>query len=441
MIRKLIILKHYLLTKYFFQFKNRESLFAWQKKQLKKMLKANLVKSKFYKNLGIKNFEELPIIDKSIMMANFETINTVGLKKNEAFDLALKAENNRDFTQKLKNITIGLSSGTSGNRGIFLVDEKETLKWVGTILAKTLPSSILKKHKIAFFLRANSNLYKAVNSKNIKFLFFDLLQPVKEHFENLNKFGPSILVAPPSMLRILAKAKEDNNLSINPSKIISVAEVLDPLDEKFITKHFKKKIHQIYQATEGFLGTTCKHGTFHLNEDLIYFEKEYLDAEHKKFIPIITDLFRDTQPIIRYRLNDILTEKKELCPCGSVFTAIEKIEGRCDDIFYLKSINGEKLVQIFPDFISRAIIFSSTEILSYKVRQIDFDKIEIFLEIESYSNMKTNMKNFIEEEISKALCNLFVKVNCQIPIINYIYETTKIFKDKKLKRIERDFFI
>ncbi len=63
-------------------------------------------------------------------------------------------------------------------------------------------------------------------------------------------------------------------------------------------------------------------------------KKEYLDDS--RFYPIITDFKRTSQPIYRYRLNDILVEEKSPCPCGSVFTRIAKIEGRSDDIFYFK---------------------------------------------------------------------------------------------------------
>lgn len=50
---------------------------------------------------------------------------------------------------------------------------------------------------------------------------------------------------------------------------------------------------------------------------------------------MVTDLERKAQPIIRYRLNDILVERKEPCGCGSPFLALEKIEGREDDVFFL----------------------------------------------------------------------------------------------------------
>src|SRR5699024_9723342 len=102
-------------------------------------------------------------------------------------------------------------------------------------------------------------------------------------------------------------------------------------------------------------GHTCEHGTIHLNEDVVIIQKEYMDKKQGVFIPIITDFRRKTQPIIRYRLNDLLQEKQNPCTCGSPFTALEKIEGRADDLFYLRHTGNEGLRAVFPDFIRRAI--------------------------------------------------------------------------------------
>jgi putative adenylate-forming enzyme len=170
---------------------------------------------------------------------------------------------------------------------------------------------------------------------------------------------------------------------------------------------------------------------------MIVIQKEYLDKDLGKFIPIITDFSRTTQPIIRYRLNDILTEKKEPCPCGSVFTAIEKIEGRCDDIFYLPAIEGEKFIPVFPDFICRAVIYSSPEIEEYMAIQNNFDLIEILLK------SSCEDKNLLTNLVQKSLTEVLEKLNCKIPAIkcNYDYDKLENPRDKKLKRVKRIFTI
>lgn len=428
------IIFSYIKTKYLTKFKSRQSLEKWQDKKVKQHIKQTVSKSKFYrdyyKNHDINQWKKLPTINKKIMMNNFDDLNTVNIKKEEAFEVAFNGENSRNFSPTIDNITIGLSSGTSGHRGLFLVSEEERLMWAGTILAKTLPYSILKKQKVAFFLRANSNLYDTVKSKTIQFDFYDLLNPLDEHINNLNKNQPMVLVAPASMLLYLAKEKSKNNLKINPIKIISIAEVLDPLDESYIEKQFHQKIHQIYQCTEGFLATTCKHGTLHLNEDILVIEKEYLDKELGKFSPVITDFTRTSQPIIRYQLNDVLTEKKEPCRCGSVFTAIEQIEGRCDDIFYFYSTASKDLVLVFSDFIRRTIMYSTSSIEEYLIIQHSPDKLEI--SIQHCNNIDT------ENLIIKSFEKLSLSLNFKMPNIIFTpYSFTP--SDKKLKRVERKF--
>ena len=151
--------------------------------KVKKFIKNICKQSKYYQNLynglDINDWSNFPIISKKEYLENFDTINTVNITKEDAFNIAYKAEQDRNFSPKLNGITVGLSSGTSGNRGIFLVSDYERYFWAGNILGKILPKSLFSRNKIAFFLRANSNLYESVKAKNIQFEYFDLLTPIE----------------------------------------------------------------------------------------------------------------------------------------------------------------------------------------------------------------------------------------------------------------------
>ncbi len=48
----------------------------------------------------------------------------------------------------------------------------------------------------------------------------------------------------------------------------------------------------------------------HLNEPYLLIEREWLDREQTRFTPIVTDLWRRAQPVVRYRLNDVLQVKQ-----------------------------------------------------------------------------------------------------------------------------------
>ena len=67
------------------------------------------------------------------------------------------------------------------------------------------------------------------------------------------------------------RAQSAGQIQLAPSKVIAGGEVLDPADQALISQAFSRPVDQIYQATEGFLGITCAHGTLHLNEDYILF--------------------------------------------------------------------------------------------------------------------------------------------------------------------------
>lgn len=411
------LIKSYLATKYLRNFRDRNSLEKWQEKQVQKMLAHVIPHSPFYRErVDPEHWKETPLTEKKEMMEHFDSLNTVGIKKEEAFEIALKSEASRDFSPMIGEVAVGLSSGTSGNRGLFLVSPKERLAWAGAMLAKVLPKSLLKPQKVALVLRANNNLYDTLNSKRIQFRYFDLMDPIEEITSGLKDYQPDVLAAPPSVLLMLEE--------VIPSKVIAIAEVLDPLDAKKLQDKYGQKIHQIYQCTEGFLGSTCKEGTLHLNEDLVVIQKEYIEGYERKFIPIITDFSRTTQPIIRYRLNDILTESATPCPCGSPMTALERIEGRCDDIFYFPNSKNEQLVPIVPDYISRAVISSSDAIEEYQVIQHSPSSITI-----SYRGPSS-----IQKDIQLAFSILCKKKGCKEPEILY-NNKFRTSKGKKMKRI------
>lgn len=407
-----------------------ESLEKWQDKKIKRHLESIVKKSPFYASRLEKygSWENFPLINKEIFMENFDTINTHGIKKEEAYNVALKAEQSRDFSPMIGKVTVGLSSGTSGNRGIFMASVKERAQWVSYVLYNFLGLSY-KKRKIAFFLRANSNLYSAAGSSLIDFNFFDLKIPLEENMQKLQEYQPDVMIAQPSMLIEVAKAQQNGTIEIAPQKIISVAEVLEAFDHSLLKRTFNQIIHQAYQCTEGFLAKTCTHGTLHFNEDIVKIEKHYIDEAEERYHPIITDFTRRSQPIFRYELNDIIIDKKEPCACGSIFQAIDHIEGRSDDVFIFDNTEG-KNTSIFPDFIRRSIIIASTDIKEYIVEQSGKKEISIYLEARNFDVVREAITISLRELLEHSKiegCTLIFYAH--IPPL----ETTK------LRRIRRTF--
>ena len=347
-----------------------------QQKMWQKVQKNVLTVSPLYKSFFKKDLIEFPVQEKKEFMKNFNGINTKGVDIKQAIDVATCSEKSRNFSPTLNGLTVGLSTGTSGNKGLFIVSRQERAMWVALILQRIIGWNF-RKRKIAFFLRANSNLYTSVQSKLLAFNFFDLLDPLDEHLSRIDKLQPNIIVGQPSLLILLAQAQKKEEIKLNPERIISVAEVLSPKDQEIIERVFQINVQQVYQCSEGMFGQSCKKGNIHLNEDGLIIEKQWIDK--KRFIPIITDLRRNVQPIIRYKMNDILHATD--CSCGSKMQAVSTIEGRMDDLLIFQQ---DKI--IFPDFIRRAITGVNSEIDNYQLIRVSDRKLNMFVNPEKYWN-------------------------------------------------------
>lgn len=368
---------HFARTRWGRRFHNRAQLEAWQQARLQRFIREVLPRAPYYRDLNARTLSDLPIMDKAAMMADFGARNTRGIALEQAFAVGLQAEQTRDFLPLLGDLTVGLSSGTSGNRGVFLVSPHERLRWAGILLGHALPPFLLRRLlspwqpplRIAFFLRANSNLYRTLNSWRIDFAFYDVLLGVEAALPALNRTQPDIVVGPPALLRALAAEAQAGRLTIAPCHVISVADVLEDTDRAAAWAAWGVATHQLYQATEGFLGYTCAHGGLHLNERFVHIEPDWLDAEHTRFQPIVTDFTRDTQLIVRYRLNDVLRVADHPCPCGRVERTLAAIEGRADEVLVLPSRVTGRAVPIYPDLIRRALLLVGPEVREFDLVQ------------------------------------------------------------------------
>jgi len=284
----------------------------------------------------LQEWRTLPTVDKALMMEHFDTFNTRGVKGEEAMAVALEAERSRDFRPVLGSLTVGLSSGTSGHRGLFLANQWEQTAWAGTILARTL-------HHLP-------------------------CQPLR----------------------------------IKPGRLISAAEVLEPHDRERLEAAFDAPVHQIYHSTEGLLAVSCVKGSLHIQEDVVVLQLEPLPGSNgERVMPVVTDMWRRTQPIIRYRLNDVLQMESRPCSCGSAFRVIRAIEGRCDDICYFVSLDGS-MRPFFPDTIRRMILLASPDILDYQAVQEECGQLRIHLSVTPKASFST-VAQAVQESVNATL--------------------------------------
>lgn len=408
MARQLRILRHFARARWLRRFASREQLVAWQERQLAEFVTTLIASSPLYRGCE-PSLEKLPRMNKSEFMANFAALNPYGISLAEAMALAVKAEGDRDFSPTLANgISVGLSSGTSGSRGVFLASEEDRERWAGIVLARVLSAESLRQIltpwrpalKIAFFLRADSNLYRTLGSRRVRFRFFDLLQPLSKLASELHDYRPDVLVAPATVLLELAQG---GRMATSPRQVVSVAEVLDDADAATITRCFGTRPANVYQATEGFLASSCPAGNLHLNEEYLHIETEWIDAERQRFHPVITDFSRRSQFIVRYRLDDVLSIADSPCPCGRVARRIRSIDGRADEVLRFGA-------PVFPDVLRHAFHCMEQPPAFYRIEQHG-NELQIMLK---------NPGETREEEMSQALARLFGNLRIAMPEVRYV---------------------
>jgi putative adenylate-forming enzyme len=423
-----------------FRFLRGRALLAYQNIRAQKVLRFAARRSSFHAERlqaveDLNQWRHLPPIEKHDMMSNFESYNTVNIPLEPAMKVALAAEESRVFTEKFAGFTVGLSSGTSGHRGIFLVSGLEQLRWAGAILSRTLPAIRVRGWKVAMFMRSNSNLYETLGSRWLRFQCFDLLTPLQESVEQLNQFQPDVLVGPASLLSLLRNEKLARRLRIEPIRVISVAEVLEPQDKESLEKAFGVPVHQIYQCTEGLIAACCDRGSLHLLEDVMAVDLEVLseDADSLRAVPVITDLWRTTQPIIRYRMNDVIVLEKKACACGSGFRVLRAIEGRCDDVLYACNVKGE-LAPVFADLIRRIMLFSADNIADYQVMQHTLSAWDVYVNLDRSSDLR-----MLAESLEQRFQQTLATYGLVAPRINVMQGVPPMARMAKKRRVQRTF--
>jgi putative adenylate-forming enzyme len=335
--------------------RTRPELLTWQAQRLRHFLAAATRKVDAFAALAGRPLQDFPVMDKSDLMGAFHRYNTARITADAGWRAYAS-------TGRIGSCSIGASTGTSGNRGLYVVSDAERYLWLGTLLAKTLPDLMRQRYRVAVMLPRGSRLYDAANeSGRLALKFFDLTDGLDNQLTEVAAFRPNVVVAPPHALVALARA----DLDLDPAQVFSGAEVLDPLDRTEIERRFGVTVREIYMATEGLFAVACPAGTLHLCEDCVVFEWEQDGALSK---PLVTDFTRTTQLMIRYRMNDVLRLSEVPCACGSPLQAVSEIVGRSDDCFLLHRADGSP-VTVTPDIVRNAVLGADRTIADFRAVQ------------------------------------------------------------------------
>ncbi len=337
--------------------RTRVSLEAFQQRQVSRFLRDAVPGVAAFSDMRLASLSDAPVMDKAGLMAGFDRYNRLGLTADEGWAIFDGQAPER------KGYSVGASTGTSGNRGLYVISERERYLWLGVMLSRTLPHILTRSERVAVMLPQASRLYDAANeSRRLTLKFFDLAEGFDHLVQPLARFSPTVIVAPPRILRALAAA----DVSLSPRQVFSGGEVLDSLDRQPIEARFGTPARQIYMATEGLFAVSCEQGRLHMIEDHVAFETFPVSGSDTHVNPVITDFSRRTQIMLRYRMNDVVMVDAAPCPCGSVHRVLSSVVGRLDDSFELAGPSG-KPVLLTPDVIRNAVVGSDRRIGDFRV--------------------------------------------------------------------------
>lgn len=294
----------------------------------------------------------LPVTSKAELMARFDdwvTDPAVSLAATRAF-----VEDPTRIGHKLADrYTVVTTSGTTGARGIFLIDQR-TLAVTSVCAARMLSSWLTAGDLARILVRggriamvnatgghfASVTAATALRTHPLRRLLigeFSVQTPMPELVAALNRFRPAILAPYATTAALLASEQRAGRLHIDPVLVVLSAEGLAEADYDRIGSAFGAKVRQGYAASEcTFLSFSCAHNWLHVSCDWAVLEA--VDAEHQpvpaghtSHTTLLSNLANRIQPILRYDLGDAILVRPDPCECGDPLPAI-RVHGRSADV-------------------------------------------------------------------------------------------------------------
>ncbi|WP_346924928.1 phenylacetate--CoA ligase family protein [uncultured Arthrobacter sp.] len=359
--------------------KGSAAILQRQRERLVEMVTYARTRSPYYRQLyqglpaRITDPRLLPVTTKAGLMAHFNdwvTDPAVTLEGTQSFvaDPSLLGE------KFLNRYTAATTSGTTGTRGLFLLDTRTlavskalTFRMLSSWLTPADLMGIIRgRGRIAMVIATGGHFASAAAAAALRkgparqsVGVFPVQTPIPDLVAQLNSFRPALLAPYASIGRLLASEQEAGRLNIQPTAVILSAEGLPAGEYARISGAFGAKVRQGYAATEcPYLSYSCQEGWLHVNSDWAILEP--VDANHEPVPPgqpshtvLLSNLANRIQPILRYDLGDSVTARTDPCPCGDPTPAIH-VQGRSAELLTLQG-KDRLAVAVTPLTLSTAL--------------------------------------------------------------------------------------
>lgn len=349
----------------------------FQEEELVKFIKYAYDNSEFYRTLykeidintikQVSDLKKLPIVDKEMIRANINKVNTVSRK----------------------GAIEGHTGGTTGKSLVILMTPEDMMKRmamldhfksrVGFEHLKMRRATFNGKHiippnqKKKIFWRYNAACKQMIYSS-----FHITEDNMKYYVDSLNHYKPqSIDGFFTSMLDIAGYIeRHDIKLEFKPIAIFPTSETLTKSGRELLERIFKCKVYDQYASSEGapFI-TECEKQVLHMELASGVFEH----FEEGSDEVLITSFTTHGTPLIRYRIGDEMKfdESVNLCECGMKSPLVKEIQGRRLDFLYTADgakINAGNVANLFKNM--------PNALIRAQAVQNKMDEINILLEVD-----------------------------------------------------------
>lgn len=188
--------------------------------------------------------------------------------------------------------------------------------------------------------------------------------PSERQVKLLSDWRATVVAGTPSYVLHLADVAERMGMNLKRDfKLrlgIHTAEPMTEAARRSIEARWGIKAYDNFGSVETSAPTfECpEQNGYHINEDAYIFEildpETLMPAESKRDgVVVVTSLFKEAAPVIRYNLEDISSISDDPCPCQRNFRRLMKIKGRASEMlkvrgvpFYPTAVEG--VLEAFP---------------------------------------------------------------------------------------------
>ncbi len=227
-------------------------------------------------------------------------------------------------------------------------------------------------------------------------VFYPAESNAKDIVSDLVSWRPQYVYGYTSLILEAAQIIEEKGFKPEGVKaVICTAESILPAQKRFISSAFGAPVLEEYGSTEfDIIAFECKKGHLHFVNPWLWVESEYDSA-------LITDVSRNSQSLVRYKLGDTFKTRETHCALLGDARVIEELQGR----------TAQQFAYLTPEHKFHAVVFGRAldsymsefhECFKFTVSQTEMGEFQLYVS-SNPEHGTDHLKNWVNRELRAQL--------------------------------------